>query len=139
MQYSIVQNKFREWFGEHASDDLLLPDESDQFFESPVPANPSINADAAEANRLKHRTRKRRHRTVKRQISTSKNLSELLFFGFVGAVISGAIVGITFYIMDLNLGRWYNNTWPSPSSVILIAGIFGFNIGLVNGYHILKK
>jgi len=107
IQYSILDNKFREWFEDPGPGVIPLPE--------------------AEAKHLNNRTRKRHS-------VNSMKLLELLFFGFIGAASFGISVGISIYFMNINIEGWYSNYWPSQSAVILIATALGFSFGLFFEY-----
>lgn len=133
-QYSILQNKFRDWFEDPVSGDTLSPD-SNHSNEEPAQVDSLFPAQANQPNLKRRRT----IRTQKKRKVNSTRLMELLFFGVMGAIALGAGARIVMYFMELNFGGWYSIGWPSQFSVILIAAVLGFNIGLANGYYTSQK
>lgn len=132
IQYSIVQNKFREWFEDPAPVDMPL----DYSIENSVPDD---RLRVAEVNHLNHRTRKNRTQKRKLHLDNSTELLTLLFFGFIGAISFGLGAGIIFFNLNLNFEGWYNYNWPSQSFFIVIAVVFGFNFGLFLEYVFLQS
>ena len=123
-EYSILQKKFREWFGKTVPVALPFPDETDRSIGDPVPADLPF---PAETDYLNHKTRKR-------NVDNSSKLLELLSFGFSGAVSLGAVVGVIIIILNLSFWGWYSNNWPIQFFVIFFAMVLGFYIGLSKGY-----
>ena len=119
-----LKNKFKNWFGK------------------PIPADPSFSADV-ERSRGKPVpvnllfppvTDQLDHNAQRKQVDSSQKLSELLSFGFMGAVTSGAVVGFIILLLSLGLPGWYRDTGISPFVIILFALLLGFYIGLSKGY-----
>ena len=130
-QYSILQDKFREWFENPAPVDIPLPEDADYSIENSVPGD---RPHTAEANLLHQRTRRR-----KRYAGNSTELLALLFFGFLGAISFGLGVDILFFNLNLNFEGWYSHNWPSQSFFISIAAALGFNFGLFLEYVALQR
>jgi len=131
VQYSIVQNKFQEWFENPVPGDIPILDEVDESIEIYVP-NKRIHL--AKAKPSRHKTRKRKIHS-----GDSTELLALLFFGLMGAISFGLGAGIIFLNLNLNFERWYNPNWPSQSFFIVIAAVFGFNFGLFLEYAFLQR
>ena len=98
-----VQKDFQRWFGD------------------PVPPDIPVPADTDHSN----------HRIRRRHVDTHQKLSELLKFGFGGAISLGTIVG--FFIAYLSFWGWYSNDWPDPIVVVFLAVVMGFVVGLYKG------
>ena len=122
-----VEKKFQDWFGDPVSAEASLPAEVDHSIERPVPIDLPHTADA---NHIKHRTRKR-------QGAYPTNLIGMLFFGFIGAVSSG--IGAYFFLYNSIKEGWYSDNWLSQSNVILFATFLGFGFGLFIFYIILQE
>lgn len=100
-----VEKKFEKWFDDPVPADIL-----------PVPD---------EENHSNHRIQRKR-------INNWQRLSELLPYGFEGAVFTGTGVGLI--IMYLSFMGWYSNNWPSPIFFIILAVVIGFVGGLYRGF-----
>jgi hypothetical protein len=119
-----LKNKFKNWFGK------------------PIPADPSFSADVERSRGkpvpvnlpLPPVTERLDHNAQRKQADSSQKLSELLSFGFMGAVTSGAVVGFIILLLSLGLPGWYRDTGISPFVIILFALLLGFYIGLSKGY-----
>jgi hypothetical protein len=141
-EHSILQKKFREWFGKTVPVALPFPDETDRSIGDSVPADLPFPAetvhslgDPVPANRpLPAKTDYLNHKTRKRNVDNSSKLLELLSFGFGGAVSLGAVVGVIIIILNLSFLGWYSNNWPNQFFVIFLAMVLGFYIGLSKGY-----
>ena len=119
-----LKNKFQKWFGK------------------PIPADPSFSADV-ERSRGKPvpvsllfppATDPLGDKAQRNQAGSSQKLSELLSFGFMGAVTSGAVVGFIILLLSLGLPGWYRDTGISPIVIVVFALLLGFYIGLSKGY-----
>ena len=123
-EYSILQNNFREWFGDTVPAAPPFPAETNHSIGAPVSTVPSL---PVEADHLNHRMR-RRHE------DNYQKLFELLGFGFSGAVSLGAVVGFIIVFLNLTFWGWYSNHWPNQIFIIFFATLLGFTGGLSNGY-----
>lgn len=135
VQYSILQNKFREWFEDPDTGDIPFLEKADSPFENSVQADPPFTAEANHLNHRSHRT----YKTRKRSAVNAAKLFQLLFFGSIGAISFGSGVGITFSNLNLNFEGWYSHGWPSQSAVIFVAAVLGFNFGLFLEYVFLQR
>ena len=141
-EYSILQNNFREWFGDTVPASPPFPAETDRSIGTPVPIVPRLPAEAdhsigvpvlivprlpAEADQLNLRMR-RRHE------DHYQKLFELLGFGFSGAVSLGAVVGLIIVFFNLTFWGWYGNHWPNQIVIIFFATLLGFTGGLSKGF-----
>ena len=119
-----LKNKFKNWFGK------------------PIPADPSFSADVERSRGkpvpvnllLPPVTDQLDHKAQRKPVDSSQKLSELLSFGFMGAVTSGTVVGFIILLLSLGLPGWYRDTGISPFVIILFALLLGFYIGLSKGY-----
>jgi len=118
-EYLILQNKFRDWFGETATPDVPLPAEIDHSIGDPVPADLPL---------------KRRIR-----VNKSANYLVVLFHGFRGAILFGLVVGLTLYILSLSFWRWISYNPLIQFIIILFAIVLGFYISLVKGLASQKR
>jgi hypothetical protein len=123
-EYSILQRKFREWFGKTVPVAKPLPDEADHSIGDPVPIDLPLRA---KADRLNDRTRIR-------HVDNAQEFFELLGFGFRGAVSYGAVVGLIIVFLDLSFLGWDSDNWPIQLFVIFFATLLGLFIGVSKGY-----
>ena len=98
-EYSILQNKFREWFRDPVPADLPAPGE------------------------VEHPRRRKGE-------SKPAKFSDLLFYGFGGAITSGSVVGLIIYVLNLSVWRWSSYNWLIQFLVIFFAMVVGFYISL---------
>ncbi|MGD8404304.1 MAG: hypothetical protein PVJ21_11630 [Anaerolineales bacterium] len=132
-QYSLLQNKFQEWFENPVSGDIPFHETADPSIENSIPV------DLPEANHINQGIQKRRHRIRKNNLADSAKLIKIIFFGFIGAISFGLSVGTFFLNLNLNFEGWYSYTWPSQSFFIIISAILGFNFGLFFEYVFLQR
>ena len=119
-----LKKKFHNWFGK------------------PVPADPPASAEAEPSMgrlvpvdlSIPDKTIHLDHETHGRPADNSQKLSELLNFGFMGAVTSGTVIGFIIVMLNLGLPGWYSHNWPSQFIFIFLAILLGFNVGLSKGY-----
>jgi len=119
-----LEKKFRKWFGKPVPADPLFPAQVEHSIGKPVPVDLPLPAMTDDLN----------HKIQRRDEDNSKKLSELLNFGFRGAVTAGAVVGFIIVILNLGFWGWYSDTWPSQFLIIFLALLFGFYICLSKGY-----
>ena len=101
----ILQDKFRDWFGD------------------PVPADVSL---PGETKDLDHIPRRRR-------ANKSAKLSDVIIYGFGRAILFGSVVGLIIYILNLSFGGRYIHYWHIQFLVVFLAMVIGFYNGLVKG------
>ena len=123
-EYSILQKKFREWFGKTVPVVKPLPDEAGHSIGNPIPIKLPL---PAKADYVYHRTR-RKH------ADNAQEFLELLGFGFRGAVSFGGVVGCIIVLLDLSFLGWDSDNWPIQLFVIFFAVLLGLFIGLSKGY-----
>jgi len=104
-EHLILQDKFREWFGDPVPADVPLPGGTED---------------------LDHIPRRRR-------VNRSVKLLELIFHGFGRAVLYGSVVGLIIYILNLSFGGRYIHYWHIQFLVVFLAMVIGFYDGLVKG------
>jgi hypothetical protein len=116
-EYLILQNKFRDWFGDLVPADTPLPAEIDRSIEGPVSADAPLPAEIDQIKR-------------KRRVNKSEKLLELVLHGFGGAISFGAVVGLIIYILNLSIWRWSSYNWLIQFLVIFFVMVIGFYISL---------
>jgi hypothetical protein len=136
-EYSILQNKFQEWFRGIVPAALPSPTEADHSIKNPVPSRSphSVEVDPSIVNPIIPSKENHTHYSVQRsQEDNNQKLLELLGFGFKGAISFGAVVGFILFILNFSLLGWYSNNWPNQIIVIFFALLLGFYIGLSKGF-----
>ena len=119
-QYLILQDKFREWFGEAVPANKPLPAETDYLIGDSVQTDLPLSTGT---DHLNHKKRRRR-------VNKSAKLFELIIHGFGGALSFGSVVGIIMYILNLSIWRWNSYNWLIQFLVIFFAMAIGFYISL---------
>ena len=110
-EYSILQDKFQEWFGDPVPSDVSLPDE------------------------IGHSD----HLTQRKRTKKSANLLGLLFHGFGRAVLFGSVVSFIIYILNLSFGGRFINYWLIQFLIVFLAMAIGFYYSLVKGIASKKR
>jgi len=127
-EYSIsiedLKKNFQTWFGKPVPADPPFPAKVEHSIGKPVPIDLPLPAVTDDLN----------HKTQRKPVDDPQKLSELLNYGFKGAVTSGAFVGFIIVILNLSIWGWYSDTWPSQILIIFFALLLGFYIGLSKGY-----
>ena len=142
-EYSILQNKFQEWFRGIVQVAPPIPAKANRSIDNSVKNNVSHLADADHSivdpiiPTDLPRQYAADHSHDRNRINQEDNfqkLLELLGFGCRGAITLGAGVGFILFILNFSLLGWYNNNWPNQILVIFFALLLGFYIGLSKGY-----
>ena len=105
-----LEKTFQNWFSDPVPPDIPFP-ATDIFFPGEVDFS-SL-------------------RTPRKRVDNLERVSELLEFGFQGAVFLGIVV--VFIITYLSVWGWYSADWTDPIVVIILVVVIGFFGGMYRG------
>ena len=135
-----LEKKFQKWFENPVSPDLLAPAEPDRSIGEHVPLDMPVPSEVdkldkapvstdlpypAEAGYSYHIPQTSRYELLK--------LSELIIYGFIGAISLGTGVGFIISMLNSYFLNWFGISWPDQYIFIFWAVLLGFIGGLFKG------